>query len=268
MAHSLKIAVLGHDATSKLLAGGLQAAGAEVVGYDLKMPKRPTTPMSETVAEAVTDADLVLSLNSSIVALRMAELAAPELKPGTLFVDLNAGTPAFKKKLAELFPAEVFLDVAVMGSIKEHGIATPLIVAGPSSDAFIAQLAPLGLTLEKVSDEIGEAAARELTRSVLTKCIAGVVVDYMWAAEQLGVTDWAYDELQREFNTMNAETAKGYLRETVHHVKRREIEMLDVVEMLEGAEYHSLFVPQTQLVYNKIYHSIPVPFSEPEEDDE
>ena len=268
MADSLKIAVLGHDATSKLLARALNDAGADVIGYDLKTPKRPTTPMAETVAEAVSDADLVLSLNSSIVALRIAEQAAPNLKPGTLFADLNAGTPAFKQKLAELFPAEVFLDVAVMGSIKEHGLTTPLIVAGPSADSFIALLEPLGLTLQKVSEVVGEAAARELTRGVLTKCIAGVVVDYMWAAEQLGVTDWAYDELQREFNTMNAETAKGYLRETVHHVKRREIEMLDVVEMLEGADYHSLFVPQTQLVYNKIYHSIPVPFSEPEDDED
>lgn len=267
MSHALRIAVLGHDATSKLLAGALQAAGADVIGYDLKMPKRPTTAMAESVAEAVTDADLVISLNSSIVARRMAEQAAPHLGSGVLFADLNAGTPAFKKKLAELFPADVFLDVAVMGSIKESGLSTPLIVAGPSADTFISLLKPFGLSVQKVSDEIGEAAARELTRSVLTKCIAGVVVDYMWAAEQLGVTDWAYEELQREFNTMNAETAKGYLRETVRHVKRREIEMLDVVEMLEKAEYHSLFVPQTQLVYNKIYHSIPVPFSEPEDDE-
>jgi 3-hydroxyisobutyrate dehydrogenase-like beta-hydroxyacid dehydrogenase len=268
MATPLRIAVLGHDATSKLLAAGLQEAGANVIGYDLKMPKRPTTPMAETVAEAVADADLVLSLNSSIVALRMAELAAPHLKPGVLFADLNAGTPAFKQKLAEIFPPNVFLDVAVMGSLKEQGISAPLIVAGPSAEALISLLTPLGLNLQHVSQQIGDAAARELTRSVLTKCIAGVVVDYMWAADQLGVTDWAYEELQREFNTMNAETAKGYLRETVHHVKRREIEMLDVVEMLEGADYHSLFVPQTQLVYNKIYHSIPVPFSEPEDDDD
>jgi hypothetical protein len=35
--------------------------------------------------------------------------------------------------------------------------------------------------------------------------------------------------------------------------------MLDIVEMLEEADYHSLFVPPTQLVYNKVYHSIKVP---------
>lgn len=265
---TLRIAVLGHDVTSKHLAGGLLELGADVIGYDLKAPKRPLTPMAESVAEAVTDADLVISLNSATVATRMAEQAAAAMKPGALYADLNSGTPALKEKLAGLFPEGIFVDVAAMGSVAELGAKVPMLVAGPSAQSFVNLLAPRGINAEIVSATVGEAAARELTRSILTKCIAGVVVDYMWAAEQLGLKDWAYEELQREFNTMNGETAKGYLRETVRHVKRREIEMLDVVEMTEKAGYHSLFVPPTQLVYNKIYHSIPVPFSEPEDDDE
>ena len=265
---ALHIAVLGHGPEAKKLAVALREAGAHVVGYDLKMPKRPTVPMVESVAEAVADAQLVLSLNSSTVAIRMAEQAAASLPTGALYADLNTGTPALKEKLAPLFADGVFVDVAVMQPVGELGLQVPLAASGPSAQAFIDLLAPLGMNLEYVSDKIGEAAARELTRSILTKCMAGVVVDYMWAAEQLGLTDWAYEELQREFNTLTGETAKGYLRETVRHVKRREIEMLDVVEMLDGAGYHSLFVPPTQLVYNKVYHSIPVPFSEPEDDED
>jgi hypothetical protein len=89
--------------------------------------------------------------------------------------------------------------------------------------------------------------------------LAGAVIDYMWAAEAMGLEDWAHDEMLRAFDAMTRDTATGYLEETVKNAKRREIEMLDIVEMLEEASYHSLFVPPTQLVYNKVYHSIKVP---------
>ena len=255
---SLRIAVLGQAASGAALGARLQEAGASVVGFDIKPPRRPVVDQAETLAEAVSGADVVLSLNSSAHALKYAKDAAPHLAPSSLFADLNPGPPRLKQSLAEIFPTDSFVDVALL---------EPMAVAGPAGQRLIEVLTPLGLSFEFVSEQVGAAAARALTRSILTKCIAGVVVDYMWAAEKMGLTEWAYDELQKEFDTMDAETARQYLRESGRDVKRREIEMLDVVEMLESVDYHSLFVPPTQLTYNKIYHSIKVPYSEPEIDD-
>jgi 3-hydroxyisobutyrate dehydrogenase-like beta-hydroxyacid dehydrogenase len=265
---SIRIAVLGHDKAAAALAGGLLAAGAEVVSYDIKPPKRPTTPLAETVDDAAAGADLVLSLNSSTQAYSLASKAAAALKPGALFADLNTGTPALKIHLASLFGDEAFVDVAAMKPVQERGVETPLAASGPRAHQLIDLLTPLGLTLEFVSDAVGDAAARQLVRSILARNMAGVVIDYMWAAEKMGLTDWAFEALQDEFASLTAETARDYLIDTVKNAKRLEIEMMDVVEMLDGVDYPSMYVPQTQLVYNKIYHSIKVPFSdEPEEDD-
>lgn len=253
------IAVLGHGEAGSLISGGLHDAGFAVIGYDVKPPSAPTVPMASSIAEALADADVVLSINSSMAAWRVAEEAAGFLKAGSLYADLNTGTPELKQKLAGALPEGAFVDVAIMKPVPGLGASVPMGVAGPAAARFIELMSP-GLNLEYVSATVGEAAARKLTRSILAKCMAGVVIDYMWAAEQLGLKDWAYQELLAEFDSLSAETAKRYLAGTVTHVKRREIEMLDVVEMLNHVDYQSIFVPPTQLVYNRIYHSIKVPF--------
>lgn len=255
--NSPRIALLGMGEDAMRIAVDVRAAGAEVTMFDIKPPKRPHLEPSESIEAAIAQADVVLSLNSSAHSLSYARGAAGSMTSGALFADLNPGTPRLKLAAAELFAPHVFVDVALLD---------PMLASGSAAGELRDVLASVGLGLEVVSDRVGDAAARALTRSILTKCLAGVVVDYMWAAEKMGLTDWAYEELQREFDASTAATARNYLRESGRDVKRREIEMLDVVEMLESVDYHSLFVPPTQLVYNKVYHSIRVPFSETEED--
>lgn len=259
MTHNIRIAVIGPGDAGSLLARDLATAGAEVIGFDLSPLPDSSTRVAETMDEAVAGANIVLSLNSSSAALRAAERVSALLPEGAIYADLNTATPALKRKLAEKFAPDAFVDVAVMSPLSATDEQSVFAVAGPAAQTFIDRLAPLGLTLELVSAVVGQAAARNLTRSMLSKVLAGAVIDYMWAAEAMGLEDWAHDEMLRAFDAMTRDTATGYLEETVKNAKRREIEMLDIVEMLEDAGYHSLFVPPTQLVYNKVYHSIKVP---------
>jgi len=264
MSNAIRIAVIGHGEAGSLIAGDLQDAGLDVVGFDPVVPAHPTVPIAESTEDAVAGADIVLSLNSSTVALRIAKQVAPLLRDQAIYADLNTGTPALKKKLASLFADGAFADVAIMSPVPELGAKVPMGVAGTGARRFVDLLAPFGLNLEFVSDVAGEAAARKLIRSVLAKGIAAVTIDYLWAAESLGLEEWAYGEVQREFDAMSAETAKRYLTGTVRHVKRRQIEMLDVNEMLNESGYLSTIVPAIELTYNRVIHSVKVPFSTPE----
>jgi putative dehydrogenase len=266
MSAPLRIAVLGLGDAGLQLASDLVAAGADVIAFDLKPPKKCPIPLAESVVEAVSDADVVISLNSSTQAWRMAQNSSPQLKAGALYADLNMGTPALKAQLASTFTEGTFVDVAVIKPVADLGLSAPMLAAGPQAATLRDLLTPLGANIQVVSVVVGDAAARQLVHNMLVKNMAGVVVDYMWAAQAMGVTDWAYQALQVEFEGMTSETAKSYLVETVSNAKRLEIEMTDIVETLESVEYPSMFVPQTQLVYNKTYHSIKVPYSEPEDD--
>lgn len=258
----LTVAVIGLGEAGGMIASTLAAAGASVVGFDIRPPAQPAVALAESIDEAVKDADLVFSVNTSTAAYRVAQQVAPHLKNGALYIDANTGNPGLKKRIAAELPEGALVDLALMGSVTEAGAGVPLIAAGPAAQQLADMLTPLGLNIEVVSDDIGQAAARELTRGLVSKFIASALIDYMWAAQSLGLEDWAYDELLAEFENMNAEKAKQLMQEVVSNPKRREIEMLDIVEMLEEVDYPSMFVPPAQLVYNKVYHSIKVPHVE------
>jgi L-threonate 2-dehydrogenase len=261
MSTALRIAFIGQGEAGSLIAGGLHAAGVDVVGFDVAPPVNPTVPMVESIEHAVAGADIVISINSSTVSRRVAEQVAPLLEPGAIFADLNTGTPALKKSLAALLPDGVFADVAIMKPVPGLAEKVPMGVAGPAARRFVELLEPLGLDLEYVSEVPGEAAARKLLRSILAKGMAAVLIDCLWAAESMGLQDWAYEEIQREFESSSAATAKRYLTGTAQHLKRRQIEMMDVTEMLNEVGYQSAMVDGVALTYSRILHSKKIPFS-------
>ena len=257
----VRIAVIGLGEAGSLIAGGLRAAGAEVVGFDPVQPTEPVVPLAESAADAVAGADLVISINSSTVARRVAQDAAPLLAPGAVYADLNTGTPSMKRAIAELFEPGVFVDVAIMKPVPGLAEKVPMSAAGPGAQRFIEMLEPFSLNLDYVSEVPGEAAARKLLRSILAKGMAAVLIDTLWAAEAMGLQDWAFDEILREFDSSSGDTARRYLSGTAQHVKRRQIEMMDVAEMLNETGYQSTMVDGVALTYSRILHSKKIPFS-------
>lgn len=261
MTEHTKVAVIGRSEAGTRIADALVAAGIDVVAFDPAAPKNPATPLAGSIEDAVADADLILSLSSPAAALRVAGRIAPLLTEGALYADLNTGTPVMKKKLAALFPEGAFADIALGTAAPGLAAKISMAVAGTGATKFLELLEPAGLTVEYISEVPGEAAAREILRSVLDKSMAAAIIDFLWAAESLGLKDWAYQEVLDEFNASSAETAKGYLTGTAQHLKRRQIEMMDVDETLRDAGYQSTMVAAVETNYSRILHGKRIPFS-------
>ncbi len=258
----MKLTVLGLGEAGSLIAKGLVDQGVEVVAFDPAKPKHPIVPLAESAEEAVSDADVVFSLNSSTVSVKVAQQVAKHLKPGAIYCDLNTGTPALKKRLSEIMPAGSFVDVAVMKPVPGLGEKVPLVIAGAGAKKFEELFAHLGMDITYVSENAGDAAARKLIRSILAQGMAAVVIDALWAAKELGLQDWAIEEINREFNTNSSKTVKRYLDGTQQYAKRRSVEMADVVEMLSDAEYESTTVRGVELTLSRVIHGVRVPFAE------
>lgn len=261
MSSVTKIAVIGLGEAGGLIAAGLSAAGADVIGFDPVPPATPPVPLAADLAGAVAGADVVISINSSTASRKVAEQVSSLLDTDAIFADLNTGTPALKRGLAELFPAANFVDVAIMKPVPGLAEKVPMGVAGAGAHQFVTLLEPFGMDLEYVSEVPGEAAARKLLRSILAKGMASVLIDCLWAAESMGLQNWAYEEILREFDSSSAETAKRYLTGTAQHLKRRQIEMMDVSEMLNETAYQSTMVDGVALTYSRILHGKKIPFS-------
>ena len=250
-----KIAIIASE-TGSQVADVLAGAGANLIRID-PASKSP----AGSLEEAVPDADVVLALRSSGGPSRIAERVVPLLREDALYADLNTGTPATKRQLAALFQDGAFVDVAVVQQDPCLAEALVMDVSGAGARRLIEVLEPIGLTLRYVSEVPGEATARHLIRSLLAKGIAGAVIDCLWAAESMGLQSWAYQEILEEFEASSAETARQYLSGTAQHIKRRQIEIMDVVSMLNEAGYESTMLPGIEFNYGRILHGKKIPFS-------
>jgi 3-hydroxyisobutyrate dehydrogenase-like beta-hydroxyacid dehydrogenase len=69
----MKLTVLGLGEAGSLIAKGLAAQGVEVVGFDPVTQKNPVVEIFETAEQAVSNADVVFSLNSATVSIKVAQ---------------------------------------------------------------------------------------------------------------------------------------------------------------------------------------------------
>lgn len=258
----MKVTILGLGEAGSLIAAGLVKQGVSVVAYDPAKIKNPVVELMPSAESAVAGADVVMSLNSSTVSIRVAESVASALPSDALYCDLNTGTPNLKKRLASIVGESRFVDVAVMKPVPGLAEKVPLAVAGGGASRFVSLFADLDMNITYVSDVAGEAAARKLVRSILAKGIAAVTIDALWAAEAMGLSDWALDEFSREYDSMSRDTLHRYLDGTQQHAKRRQVEMADVVEMLSDAGYDSTMTRGVEITLSQVVHGKRIPFAE------
>ena len=224
------VAVLGLGEAGGRIAADLVAAGATVRGYD---PFAAGTPEGVACAasarEAVAGADLILSLSSAGAALGAATEAAAALGDGAVYADLNTASPELKRELAARTPR--FADVALLGPVPARGFATPALASGPAAAAFAALAGPLGMPVEVVSANPGDAAALKLVRSVFMKGVAAAAIETLDAAEAIGSRAWAERQLAE---VIGESVLARFVEGSRRHAERRAHEMDDACTLLES----------------------------------
>ena len=233
MTAPLRIAVLGLGEAGSEIGRDLVAAGADVRGYDPQVASVEGVAPRADEADAVRDADLVLSANSSHDALTALTNALPGLRPGTVWADLNTASPGVKQALADAAGSDVHVvDVALMSPVPGKGLRTPMLVSGPAAEQFAGLLAPLGAQVTVQPGPVGEAISRKLLRSVFYKGLAAAVVEALAAAEQAGCADWLRDNISTELAGFDASTIDRLVDGTHRHARRRADEMAAATEQL------------------------------------
>ena len=230
----LAVAVLGLGEAGGTLASGLAAAGCTVRGFDPVVPVAPPgVRWMGSPTEAAAGAELVLSLTTAARALDAAESIAPSLTAGQVYADLNTTAPALKRELAAAIEqtGAGFADVALLGPVPSRGIGTPALAAGGGARRFAELVGPLGMPVEVVGSEPGDAAGLKLVRSVFMKGLAASVLESVEAAKRRGAEQW----LRREIADVIGEPLlERLVSGTVTHAARRLDEMEAAAAYLDG----------------------------------
>jgi 3-hydroxyisobutyrate dehydrogenase-like beta-hydroxyacid dehydrogenase len=231
----MEVAVLGLGEAGGRIALDLAAAGCGVRGWD---PARrpPGVRCASSATDAVDGADVVLSVNTAAVAAEAAVAAAPALEGDALYADLNTASPLLKKELATLVPV-VFADVALLGPVPAHGLATPVLASGDGAPRFADLFGPLGMPVEVIGSRPGDAAGVKLLRSVFLKGIAAAAIESLSGAREAGVEERVRAEIAA---VLGEPLLERLISGSRTHAARRVDEMRAAAAFLEelGVEPH------------------------------
>lgn len=244
------VVFLGYGEAGGILAQGLLAAGAEVrAAYDILIDDAGKSAAlkakaeaagieaSNSAAEAVAGADVVLSAVVSNQCVAAAENTAPHLKSGQFYLDINSTSPDKKKSAAQLVEASGadYVEAAVMDLVPPHGIRVPMLLAGRRAADLAEILSGFGMDVSAIGENIGDASAVKMVRSVFMKGFTAILLECLTAANKLGAEEAILDSLQVSFPDLDwRATADYYAPRLVMHSKRQAAEMHSVADTLRS----------------------------------
>jgi L-threonate 2-dehydrogenase len=156
--------------------------------------------MVPVAAEALTEADLLLSVLPPGNALAFAEQTAFALKSARrkpVFVDCNAVSPATVRHIHAVISATgaEFADAGIIGFPPEPGGKGPHIYACGEPAAKLAVLAEYGLDIRVLTGPIGAASALKMAYAGISKGTIAIVAAMILAAERAGSAEALRQEL-------------------------------------------------------------------------
>lgn len=267
MRNQPSIAFIGFGEAAQAFVSGWKSEGLalRIAAYDLLLDDaaKAAAKRAECVAlgvqaaasaaEAVAQADMVISAVTADQVMQAAMSVAEATRPGLLFLDINSAAP-FRKTAAAVQVATkgaIPVDVAVMAPVHPKLHKTPLLLSGPGAAGAGPLLQALGMDLEVVSAELGDASTVKMVRSVAIKGFESVVMECMVAAVKLGVADRVVPTISAYLAGKDFQTHANHMMErVVVHGARRAAEMREVADTLEAAGV-SNFLPQATAAHQQ-----------------
>ncbi|MDP3618550.1 MAG: DUF1932 domain-containing protein [Ramlibacter sp.] len=249
-----QIGLIGYGEVGKIFGAGLRGKpGVEsVAAWDLKLADAQARPAQRAHAAAsgiepmdsmqalCERSNLVISAVTASNTLVVAKQAAPYLRPGTIFLDLNSASPGTKQQAAEQIDARGahYVEAGVMTSVPPYGIRVPMLLGGAGAAGLADQLRAWGMDARAVSDQLGVASAIKMCRSIMIKGLEALVIESYSTARKYGVEDHVLPTLAETFPSIDWEKQGAYFfSRVVQHGQRRAEEMREAANTVREAGF-------------------------------
>lgn len=224
----MRVTIFGLGEAGSLFASDLAAAGVDVRAFD---PADVPTPEQVTrhtnPVEAVAESIIVMSVTSAADARSAFDQAWDAIASPTIYADMATAAPGAKVELARIASDKgvPFADVALMAPVPGRGLSTPALASGIGAGDLSELLNSHGASIEFIGQVAGEASARKLTRSIVTKGLAALIIEALQAAEVRGEGDWARAHIDELVTEVDAGMVERLISGTAKHGARRLEEM-------------------------------------------
>jgi len=238
------LGLIGFGEVGRIFAAGLGAHFASVRVWDIDF--RAVPPGLQACAslhELAQTCDLVISAVTAANTLAVAQEAAPHLRPGTVFLDLNSASPGTKLQASQVVEAAGahYVEAGVMTSVPPFGIKVPMLLGGPQAQALSVRCNAMGMDTRVVAATIGTASAIKMCRSVMIKGLEALVIESYTTARAYGVEAHVLPTLAETFPSIDWEKTGGYFFSRVaQHGKRRAEEMRECAQTVREVGFAPL----------------------------
>ena len=255
----MRVAFIGFGEVATAFCAALVARGAQISAYDVQPEKRAAAERLGVsfagLADALRGAQYVLSTVTTSVAREAAEQCAPHLRPGQTYLDLNATSPERKKRIGETIAASgaVFVEGALLGAIGLSGANTEILLGGREARRAERELAGgLGLNARFYSEEIGKASMFKMLRSVFSKGMEALLIEFLVAGERAGIREDLWKEVTTLFATQPFEkVALNWVRTHAGAHARRYEEVKQVVGVLHELGFEPTLTRATEAFFKR-----------------
>jgi 3-hydroxyisobutyrate dehydrogenase-like beta-hydroxyacid dehydrogenase len=250
------LGMVGYGEVGKLFASGLKGSFKRVCAWDLKFSEADAPPAlreaeighanqagvhaCESLQALCAQSDFVISAVTAANTLAVAQTAAPLIRPGTVFLDLNSASPGTKQQCARLIDAAGghYVEAGVMTSVPPYGIRVPMLLGGAQAQALSLKLGAMGMDAKAVASDIGVASAIKMCRSVMIKGLEALVIESYSTARKYGVENHMLPTLAETFPSIDWEKTGAYFFSRVaKHGKRRAQEMREAANTVREAGF-------------------------------
>lgn len=197
-----------------------------------------------TLSDTLANAQVVLALVTADQSLAAARAAAPHLRSGARFFDMNSVAPDTKRAARDAIETAGgrYVDVAIMTPVQPAAMAAPLYLSGADIETAAGYLRDLGFrNVRVVGAEVGRASTIKMVRSVMVKGIEALTAECMMAASAGSVVPEILESLGGDW----LERANYNLDRMIVHGVRRAAEMREVAATLESLGVDPLMTRST-----------------------
>jgi 3-hydroxyisobutyrate dehydrogenase-like beta-hydroxyacid dehydrogenase len=245
----MKLGFIGFGGAGYGLAKGLKQAGLEELNFHDRMQETPPyadvidrhaaetgAVKAQSVRELLARVEVVISCVTGAMAIEVAREAAPFLKAGHLYADVNTASPHVKETVAGIVETAgaAFADAAMMGAIPTFLHRVPILASGSGAVRFREKMQPYGMNIRVIGAKPGQASAVKMFRSIFMKGLLSLFLEMLTATHRYGVDEMVLASIAESLDgTPFRETARLQMTKGIVNAERMAHEMEEVIATLE-----------------------------------
>lgn len=190
----------------------------------------------EDPKEVARWADVLFAAVPSSFTMDVCNTVKDELRPGQIYADVSASTPATKIAIWDKIKdtGVLFADAAMLGSLPQDKHRVPITASGNGAAKFKEVMEPLGMRITLAGDKAGSASAIKLVRSIFMKGIASLMIETMQAADAYDVSEEIVASLSKSLDGIPfTKHLDRLVTGTAIHCTRRAAELKGSIAMQE-----------------------------------